>query len=223
MERQTESGRPFEGLYLTQALFILSTLPTILAKYVMSFELFMIGRVLYGVACGIRSAVAACIVLAEARTTLPGISSGLISLYLNEIAPKESRGFLRSVLPMRMSGSGKLELLSSALTGLFVEAGFFFSSLLGIPSLLGTAERWPYIFILELFPTLLLLCCLPWFPESPKFLLGQGRTKEAKEVLRRFEADPLVIQVFNSLCTSFFGSLLRSVWKDCNDMGGWSE
>lgn len=53
-------------------------------------------------------------------------------------------------------------------------------------------------------PAVVLLGCLPWLPESPKFLIGKGKFKEATNVMAAYEPDQEAIQVstFASLCFS---------------------
>ena len=45
------------------------------------------------------------------------------------------------------------------------------SQVLGLSSVLGTPEGWPYLLAATAIPAVLQLCMLPICPESPKFLL----------------------------------------------------
>lgn len=90
---------------------MLATVPSVTAYWFNSFELLMIGRLMYGVTCG--------------------VANGLAAQYLNEISEKRNRGFI------------------GTLSGLFIGLGFFLASVAGIPAVLGTPDKWPFIFIIQ--------------------------------------------------------------------------
>ncbi|TSK22724.1 Solute carrier family 2, facilitated glucose transporter member 9 [Bagarius yarrelli] len=82
-----------------------------------------------------------------------GISLSVVPMYLGEIAPKNLRGFL-SLMP-----------------SIFICTGVFSAQLLGLHELLGKEEHWPLFLSLVVIPTFVQLMLLPWFPESPRYLL----------------------------------------------------
>uniref|UniRef100_A0A3P9A5U4 Solute carrier family 2, facilitated glucose transporter member 5 n=1 Tax=Esox lucius TaxID=8010 RepID=A0A3P9A5U4_ESOLU len=82
-----------------------------------------------------------------------GISLGAVPMYLGEIAPKNLRGFLGLV------------------PSIFICAGVFSAQVLGLHELLGKEEHWPLFLSLVVIPTFIQLMLLPWFPESPRYLL----------------------------------------------------
>ncbi|XP_023188984.1 solute carrier family 2, facilitated glucose transporter member 9-like isoform X2 [Xiphophorus maculatus] len=82
-----------------------------------------------------------------------GISLSVVPMYLGEIAPKNLRGFLGLV------------------PSIHICLGVFGAQVLGLSELLGKEEHWPLLLSLVLFPTLVQLMLLPWFPESPRYLL----------------------------------------------------
>ncbi|KAM4751363.1 solute carrier family 2 member 15b [Anableps anableps] len=82
-----------------------------------------------------------------------GISLSVVPMYLGEIAPKNLRGFLGLV------------------PSIHICLGVFIAQVLGLSELLGKEEHWPLLLSLVLFPTLVQLMLLPWFPESPRYLL----------------------------------------------------
>ncbi|XP_062850874.1 solute carrier family 2 member 15a [Trichomycterus rosablanca] len=82
-----------------------------------------------------------------------GISLSVVPMYLGEIAPKNLRGFL-GLMP-----------------SIFICIGVFSAQLLGLHELLGKDEHWPLFLSLVVVPTLIQLMLLPWFPESPRYLL----------------------------------------------------
>ncbi|XP_077470195.1 solute carrier family 2 member 15a isoform X3 [Stigmatopora argus] len=82
-----------------------------------------------------------------------GISLSVVPMYLGEIAPKNLRGFLGLV------------------PSIFIGTGVFAAQILGLHELLGKEEHWPLFLSVVVVPTLIQLMLLPWFPESPRYLL----------------------------------------------------
>ncbi|KAM8852141.1 solute carrier family 2 member 15a isoform 1-T1 [Synchiropus picturatus] len=82
-----------------------------------------------------------------------GISLSVVPMYLGEIAPKNLRGFLGLV------------------PSIFIGTGVFTAQVLGLHELLGKEEHWPLFLSIIVVPTFIQLLLLPWFPESPRYLL----------------------------------------------------
>lgn len=82
-----------------------------------------------------------------------GICLSVVPMYLSEIAPKSLRGFLGLV------------------PSIHICLGVFIAQVLGLHELLGKEEHWPLLLSLIVFPTMIQLMLLPWFPESPRYLL----------------------------------------------------
>ncbi|XP_041644819.1 solute carrier family 2 member 15a [Cheilinus undulatus] len=82
-----------------------------------------------------------------------GISLSVVPMYLGEIAPKNLRGFLGLV------------------PSIFIGTGVFLAQILGLHELLGKEEHWPFFLSVIVIPTFIQLMVLPWFPESPRYLL----------------------------------------------------
>ncbi|XP_055940674.1 glucose transporter type 1-like [Argiope bruennichi] len=99
-----------------------------------------------------------------------GLNTALVPMYLSEISPVTLRG-----------GLGTLNQLG-------VTVGLLLSMVLGIQDILGTEERWPYLFGVAVIPAALQLLLLPLCPESPRFLLitkqQEYSAREALEKLR---------------------------------------
>ncbi|KAM6942342.1 solute carrier family 2 member 15b [Lycodopsis pacificus] len=90
-----------------------------------------------------------------------GICLSVVPMYLGEIAPKTLRGFLGLV------------------PSIHICLGVFLAQVLGLSELLGKEEYWPLLLSLVVFPTVIQLMFLPWFPESPRYLLIEKGNIEA--------------------------------------------
>uniref|UniRef100_A0A4W4FUS0 Major facilitator superfamily (MFS) profile domain-containing protein n=1 Tax=Electrophorus electricus TaxID=8005 RepID=A0A4W4FUS0_ELEEL len=82
-----------------------------------------------------------------------GIALSVVPMYLGEIAPKNLRGFLGLV------------------PSIFICIGVFFAQILGLQEILGEEQHWPLFLSLTAVPAFIQLMLLPWFPESPRYLL----------------------------------------------------
>ncbi|KAI6218330.1 Solute carrier family 2, facilitated glucose transporter member 1 [Aphelenchoides fujianensis] len=119
-----------------------------LAKYVGVYYLVTAGRLVIGFSCG--------------------LSSGLVPMYLTEIAPTNLRGSLGSVHQ------------------LLVTIAILVAQILGLPDLLGNEQRWPLIFAFTVVPCIFQLITLPLCPESPKFnLINKNKPDQAEKDLKK--------------------------------------
>ncbi|NXY50510.1 GTR11 protein, partial [Ceuthmochares aereus] len=88
---------------------------------------------------------------------LIGINSGIglcvQPLYIGEVAPKHLRG------SMAMGSS------------IFLTGGILTGQIIGLRELLGGEAYWPLLLSSSCFPAFAQLVFLPWFPESPRYLL----------------------------------------------------
>ncbi|KAL6465144.1 hypothetical protein MHYP_G00252770 [Metynnis hypsauchen] len=88
---------------------------------------------------------------------LSGVNAGVgicvQPLYLGEIAPRALRG------AMAMG------------TSIFITGGILTGQVMGLTELLGKEDYWPLLLSTTCIPALLQLLILPWFPESPRYLL----------------------------------------------------
>ncbi|KAK5203370.1 hypothetical protein LTR99_003520 [Exophiala xenobiotica] len=94
------------------------------------------------------------------------LASGAAPTLISEILPPTSRG---SVLGFFFSCFYVGSLLSAGINYRVVE--------------IDTTWAWRIPSIIQSLPSLLALCCLPFVPESPRWLLSRGRREEAAEVL----------------------------------------
>ncbi|KAJ8338218.1 hypothetical protein SKAU_G00371840 [Synaphobranchus kaupii] len=119
-----------------------------MAKLCHSFEMMILGRFIIGAYCG--------------------LASGLVPMYVGEIAPTSLRGAL-----------GTLHQLA-------IVTGILLAQILGLESLLGSEELWPVLMGLTVLPTVLQMALLPFCPESPRYLyIIRCQEHHAKRGLRR--------------------------------------
>ncbi|XP_040907341.1 solute carrier family 2, facilitated glucose transporter member 5-like isoform X1 [Toxotes jaculatrix] len=97
-----------------------------------------------------------------------GLSSNVVPMYLGELSPKNLRGAI-GIVPQ-----------------LFITVGILSAQVLGIRNILGNSTGWPIMLGLTGVPALIELLLLPFFPESPRYLLIQrGDEKTARKALKR--------------------------------------
>lgn len=124
---------------------------------------------------------------AESRVKpLEGVTV-VVPLYLTEISPVGIRGLVGSFHQLLIT----ISILSGQVRSISYYLGVFISQdlqLLGIPSIFGTADRWPYIFGFVAIPAFIQVYTLPMIPESPSFTLCiRGDVEQARadlELLR---------------------------------------
>ncbi|KAM3659616.1 solute carrier family 2, facilitated glucose transporter member 5-like isoform 2-T2 [Ammospiza maritima maritima] len=97
-----------------------------------------------------------------------GLASNVVPMFLGEMSPKNLRGAV-GVVPQ-----------------LFITIGILAAQILGLQGILGNARGWPVLLGLTGIPSLLQLLALPFFPESPRYLLIQrGSEEQARTALQR--------------------------------------
>ncbi|XP_053136176.1 solute carrier family 2, facilitated glucose transporter member 11-like isoform X2 [Hemicordylus capensis] len=104
---------------------------------------------------------------------LIGVNTGLglcvQPLYMGEAAPKHLRGAM-------VMGSS-----------IFLTGGILTGQVVGLRELLGGDAYWPFLLSSSCFPALVQLLTLPWFPESPRYLLiDRGDERRCLQALKRF-------------------------------------
>ncbi|ETE58696.1 Solute carrier family 2, facilitated glucose transporter member 5, partial [Ophiophagus hannah] len=111
-----------------------------------------------------------------------GIAFSVVPMYLAEIAPQNLRGALCTV------------------ADLFITFGSLLAEAIGFREVLGTEESWPVLLSLTGIPALLQLLFLPFFPESPRFLLIQKKEEEeARQALKTLRCSEDVEQEMEQL------------------------
>jgi sugar porter (SP) family MFS transporter len=97
-----------------------------------------------------------------------GIASFVSPLYISEIAPVEIRGKLVSINQVALTSGIVISYLVD-----YVFAG---------------AQAWRWMFALAAIPAAAFGVGLMFIPDSPRWLVGKGRTDEARSVLKRLRA-----------------------------------
>lgn len=92
-----------------------------------------------------------------------GVSMNVQPMYFGESAPVHLRGAVA---------------FSSAV---FTAFGIFLGQVVGLTEILGAEELWPYLLASNAIPALIQLLTLPWFPESPRYLLIDKDDRESCE------------------------------------------
>ncbi|XP_075209689.1 LOW QUALITY PROTEIN: solute carrier family 2, facilitated glucose transporter member 11 [Chanos chanos] len=90
-----------------------------------------------------------------------GVSMNVQPMYFGESAPKRLRGAVT---------------FSSAV---FTAFGILLGQITGLTEVLGSEPLWPYLLASNAIPGLVQLLTLPWFPESPRYLLIDKGDREA--------------------------------------------
>ncbi|MBD3582490.1 sugar porter family MFS transporter [Flavobacterium selenitireducens] len=123
-----------------------------------------------------------------------GLASMVVPMYIAEIAPAEKRGELVAY--------NQLAIVIGIVVVYFVNF---------LIALQGDAEwnlnwGWRWMFASEAIPSVLYLILIFFIPESPRWLLGRGRQKEAIDVLKKFNpgenASRLAEEISSSLHVS---------------------
>ncbi|GMH20664.1 hypothetical protein Nepgr_022505 [Nepenthes gracilis] len=116
-----------------------------------------------------------------------GISSALVPLYISEISPTEIRGALGSV------------------NQLFICIGILAALVAGLP-LAGNPLWWRTMFGIAVVPSFLLALGMALCPESPRWLLQQGKISEAEKAVSTIFGRERVSEVMHGLRAAAQGS-----------------
>jgi sugar porter (SP) family MFS transporter len=146
-------------LLLAALLFTITSVGTGLAG---SFAVFVISRLLGGVAIG--------------------LASNLSPLYIAEIAPARTRGRLVSVNQLTIVIG---ILLAQGVNLLIAELGPRLAAGAGGFTAWNDQVGWRWMFGVTALPSLLFLVLVAFVPESPRWLAHNGRTEQARAVLAR--------------------------------------
>lgn len=101
-----------------------------------------------------------------------GAASVVCPMYITEIAPAKRRGVLVAVSQLNIVLGILLAYLSNYVVARWVGA--------------ENPDIWRWMFGVMILPSLLFMATAMWLPESPRWLVKQGRPEEAEAVLTRF-------------------------------------
>ena len=105
-----------------------------------------------------------------------GIASLLAPLYITEIAPPQIRGRLVSINQLGIvTGILIIYFVNAWIAGLFDEAW-------------NVENGWRWMFASGILPSIVFLVFLFFVPESPRWLVKQGRSDEAQRILARINS-----------------------------------
>nr|CAB3266204.1 solute carrier family 2, facilitated glucose transporter member 1-like [Phallusia mammillata] len=96
-----------------------------------------------------------------------GFGMNLIPIVVAEISNQERQAFYLSLIGVNLSFGG------------------LFGLVLGFKEALGTEELWPILLTISSAPSIAYLLALKWLPETPSYLLRQGKRTQALQVLRK--------------------------------------
>ncbi|CAK8676740.1 solute carrier family 2, facilitated glucose transporter member 1-like [Clavelina lepadiformis] len=101
-----------------------------------------------------------------------GFGMNLIPIVVAEICSFSRQPFYLSLIGLNLSFGGVVGLV------------------LGFAKVLGTKELWPYLLSVSALPSLIYLVSSPWLPESPSYLLRNGKRESAFKTLKKLRASP---------------------------------
>ncbi len=152
--------------------------------------IFLVGVLVSAFAPGIAVLIAGRIVVGVGI----GVASYLGPLYISEISPAAIRGSLVAL--------NQLLLTLGILISYFVDYG------------LSASGAWRWMFGLAVIPAAALGVGMMFLPESPRWLLQQGRADEAAEALKRFDGEGQVQQEIAGIRHDLSEQSKQGSWAD---------
>lgn len=127
-----------------------------------------------------------------------GVSSYAVPMYIAEISPTRQRGALVSAFQLLIT------------IGIFVS----YLSDLGFASE-GNLESWRPMFLVGVFPALILFVGMAFLPETPRFLFAKGKEDKGRKILEKLEDPDLVEQSI--------AKMKEEIELDKNSARSWKE
>ncbi|XP_048412036.1 solute carrier family 2, facilitated glucose transporter member 11-like isoform X2 [Stegostoma tigrinum] len=124
-------------------------------------------------------------------------------MYLMECSPKKLRGIV------------------TITTAIFISIGKCLGQIIGLREILGSESVWPLLMAFNAVPAFIQLVTLPWFPESPRYLLiDKGNRALSMNALQRLWGKRDFSQELEEMQaerTAIRNERARSVWELCTD------
>ncbi|XP_038648418.1 solute carrier family 2, facilitated glucose transporter member 11-like [Scyliorhinus canicula] len=138
---------------------------------------------------------------------LYGVNSGngmnVHCMYIMECSPKKLRGVV------------------TITTAIFISIGKCLGQIMGLREMLGSESVWPLLMAFNAVPAFIQLITLPWFPESPRYLLiDKGNRALSMNALQRLWGKRDFSQELEEMQaerTAISNEKARSVWELCTD------
>jgi len=111
-----------------------------------------------------------------------GITSYVVPMYISEISPAAKRGALVTL--------NQLMITIGLLASYVADYGFSDNT---------NPESWRWMFMVGLFPALILLAGMFFLPETPRWLISRNRLAEGRRILQSVEDPKLVDSIYNDL------------------------
>ncbi len=111
-----------------------------------------------------------------------GITSYVVPMYIAEISPSRRRGLLVTLNQLMIT----IGILVSYITGYWLSND-------------ADLESWRWMFLVGLFPALVLLIGMFFLPETPRWLMSKNRWEEGKNVLLKVEEPDQVEQTLSDI------------------------
>ncbi|KAG7244024.1 hypothetical protein INR49_006185 [Caranx melampygus] len=131
-----------------------------------------------------------------------GIGLCVQPLYLGEIAPTAIRGAM---------GMG---------TSVFLTGGILTGQVIGLKELLGGEEYWPILLSTTCIPAILQLLILPWFSESPRYLLIDKGDEEGARKNHQRQKRLAFMSLKQLHGVADCGGELEDIQKEKNNLAG---
>ena len=105
-----------------------------------------------------------------------GVNSAVAPLYINEISPENSKGAFGACFQFG------------------VTFGIVIANLLGLTYIMGTEDLWPWLLALGAVPCIVQVLLCFCSPETPTYLLSNGKIIEAKQALTDLKGPDAILK-----------------------------
>src|SRR5580700_201574 len=123
-----------------------------------------------------------------------GLSSGTVPVYISEVSTPDARGWTVSLF--------QLAITLGILLAYVVDYAF------------ASIQGWRWMFGLALLPAAIFGCGMLFLPESPRWLVRQGRHDSARATLSRIREQSRVEAELQEIHSSLRDSAERGTWRD---------